>query len=93
MENATLDAAHESSAKDHRLVEVTVNNRPVRLPRGEITGLEIKQAAIEQHVPIQLDFILQLELPNGNSRIIGDSDPVKVRPHERFTAIANDDNS
>lgn len=74
-------------------VEVTVNGRPVRLPRAELTGLEIKQAAIAQGVPIQVDFVLQLELPNGNSRIIGDRDRIKVRPHERFTCIANDDNS
>lgn len=86
---------HTDEALDKRpeQVEVTVNGRTVRLPKSERTGREIKQAAITQGVPIELDFILQLELPNGNSRIIGDQDLVKIRPHERFTAIANDDNS
>lgn len=83
-------AGHENKLKE---VEVTVNGRAIKLPKDELTGLEIKKAAIAQGVPIELSFILQLELPNGNSRVIGDNDPVKIRPHERFTAIANDDNS
>ena len=29
----------------------------------------------------------------GGSRVIGDNDPIKVHPHERFTAIDRDDNS
>lgn len=85
----------ESNASDKRpkQIEVTVNGRTVQLPKAELKGLEIKQAAIAQGVPIELGFILQQELPNGNSRIIGDEDRVKIRPRERFTAIANDDNS
>src|SRR5262249_4923944 len=74
-------------------VEVTVNGRAVKLPKEELTGLDIKQAAIAQHVPIELSFILELELPNGRSPIIGDHEFLNVRNHERFTAIANDDNS
>lgn len=93
METATHEQLQGTSEKHPKLIEVTVNGRPVQLPKTELTGLEIKQAAIAQGVPIELGFILQQELPNGNSRIIGDQDLVKVRPHERFTAIANDDNS
>lgn len=93
MENAMHDQESQSSGKHPKEVEVTVNGRTVRLPKTELTGLEIKQAAISQGVPIEVGFILQQELPNGNSRIIGDNDLVKIRPHERFTAIANDDNS
>jgi hypothetical protein len=91
----TITHEHDPNTADARrkLIEVKVNGRTVRLPKAELTGLEIKQAAIAQGVPIELGFILQQELPNGNSRIIGDHDLVKVRPHERFTAIANDDNS
>ncbi len=93
MENIVHEQIRGASDKRPKPVEVTVNGRAVRLPKGELTGLEIKQAAIAQSVPIELSFILQQELPNGNSRIIGDHDHVKIRPHERFTAIANDDNS
>ena len=74
-------------------VEVTVNERPVTLPDRTATGLEIKQAAIAQGVPIQLDFVLQQELPNGQHKVIGDHDDVKLHPRDRFTAIADDDNS
>lgn len=93
MESATHEHDATAAEKRPKLIEVKVNGRTVRLPKGELTGLEIKQAAITQGVPIELGFILQQELPNGNSRIIGDHDLVKVREHERFTAIANDDNS
>jgi hypothetical protein len=89
-----MDKVQTVPASDHaKLVEVTVNGRPVRLEKEQLTGLEIKQAAIGQQVPIELDFILQLELANGDAKIIGDTDEVKIKPHQRFTAIANDDNS
>lgn len=83
--------------KDHEKhphpVEVTVNERPVTLPDRTATGLEIKQAAIAQGVPIQLDFVLQRELSSGQHKVIGDQDVVRVHPKEKFMAIADDDNS
>ena len=91
MENA-LEKGQEKNKHDHT-VTITVNERPVVVPDKETTGLEIKEAAIEQGVPIQVDFILQQELPNGGQKVIGDNDPVKVHPHDRFTAIDRDDNS
>lgn len=93
MENALHEKTSEVANRQPKLIEVTVNGRTVRLAKGELTGLEVKQAAIAQGVPIEVTFILQQELPNGNSRIVGDQDLVKIHPHERFTAIANDDNS
>lgn len=76
---------------------VTVNEQPVEMqvepPDLEVTGAEIKDAAIKQNVLIQPNFVLQEELPNGTSKTIGDTDPVKLREHLRFTAIAPDDNS
>lgn len=74
-------------------VQVTVNGKPVVLTERRLTGLQIKEAAIAQHVAIELNFILQEELPNGHNRIVGDNDVIEVRDHERFTAIPNDDNS
>ncbi len=81
--------AHE---KDHRVV-VSVNEQPVTLHGKTATGAEIKIAAIKQGVLIQQNFVLQEELPNGTSRVIGDNDEVHLREHLRFTAIAPDDNS
>ena len=74
-------------------IHVTVNGRPVELHEKRLTGLQIKEAAIAQRVAIEPSFILQEELPNGHNRIIGDTDVIEVRDHERFTAIPNDDNS
>ena len=74
-------------------IHVTVNGRPVELHEKKVSGLQIKEAAIAQHVAIEPSFILQEELPNGHSRIVGDNDVIEVRDHERFTAIPNDDNS
>lgn len=79
-------------AKKH-IVTVTVNEQPVKLEGNEATGAQIKTAAIAQGVLIQPNFVLQEELPNGTSRIIGDNDEVRLREHLRFTAIAPDDNS
>lgn len=72
---------------------ISVNEQPVSMGGDVATGHDIKAAAIAQGVHIQQNFILQEELPNGTSRIIGDSDKVRLRPHLRFTAIVPDDNS
>ena len=37
--------------------------------------------------------MLQLQLPNGSSKVIGDEDKVPLTEHLTFTAIAADDNS
>jgi len=79
-------------AKKH-IVTVTVNEQPVTLEGHKATGAKIKAAAIAQGVHIQPNFVLQEELPNGTSRIVGDNDEVHLREHLRFTAIAPDDNS
>jgi hypothetical protein len=74
-------------------VTVTVNEQPVVLNGQSATGAQIKAAAIAQGVHIQLNFVLQEELPNGTSRIVGDNDEVHLRAHLKFTALAPDDNS
>jgi Multiubiquitin len=75
-----------------KLVVIHVNERPVRIIR-RVTGLGIKQAAIEQGVPIQIDFVLSQELADRRTKIIGDGDLIEVNEHSRFVAVAPDDNS
>jgi Multiubiquitin len=83
-----------SQPEEHeKTTTVTVNEQPVQLEGKTATGAQIKSAAIAQGVHIQQNFELQEELPNGTSRVIGDTDVVQLRPHLRFTAIAHDDNS
>lgn len=74
-------------------IVIEVNGKAVAMTDKEATGLEIKQAAVAQQVNIQVGFVLQQELPNGSSAIIGDIDRVRLHEHLRFTAIAPDDNS
>ena len=82
----------EQDQKKHQIT-VHVNEQPVVLHTQTANGAEIKAAAIAQGVLIQPNFVLQEELPNGTSQIIGDNDPVRLHEHMRFTAIAPDDNS
>lgn len=76
-----------------KIIEIEVNGKPVEMTKDEATGLAIKEAAIAQGVNIQVGFMLQQELPNGSSKVVGNEDIVQVRKHLRFTAIAPDDNS
>lgn len=99
MEKHEKDERTDEKDKDKKeghgnhTVTITVNEQPVKLRGDSATGAEIKAAAIAQGVQIQQNFVLQEELPNGTSRIVGDKDKVKLREHLRFTALAPDDNS
>lgn len=75
------------------VIYVNGEKNPVKITRGEHTGLEIKEAAIEQGVKIQRDFILSLVKGPGETQIIGDQDTVKVKRGQHYVAIADDDNS
>ena len=87
--------ANDATTEDLRLKTITieVNDHKVEMPAGPATGLEIKEAAIKQGVNIQVNFVLQVQLPNGASKMIGDEDKVLLTEHLAFTAIAPDDNS
>ena len=76
-----------------RPVVIEVNGREIGMSEGLATGLEIKKSAITQGANIQLNFVLQQELPNGTAKVIGDDDKVLIDNNLRFTAIAPDDNS
>jgi hypothetical protein len=88
MMNKTAD-----TAKGQHFVEIHVNNRPVRIQGPTATGLEIKTAAIAQGVQIELTFQLSEKLGDHKTRIVGDSDTVKVHEGTVFVAVADDDNS
>ena len=73
--------------------EIAVNRKPVEVEGPVVTGLEIKEAAIEQGLPIELDFELALVEAGGKERIVGNSDKVDVTEFKTFFATASDDNS
>ena len=86
---------NDATGEDLRLKTVTieVNDHKVEMPAGPATGLEVKEAAIKQNVNIEVNFVLQVQLPNGSSKVIGDEDKIPLTEHLTFTAIAPDDNS
>ena len=91
-----MSLTSDDTAAEQRLkpVTVTVNNKPVTLPRHRVTGLEVKEAAIAQGVQIKLDFILTLEARDGEpARTIDDDDFVTVTRESVFTANDGDDDS
>ena len=96
-EGVTLESEDEKMELDQnqelKTVTIEVNSNKVKMLAGPATGMEVKEAAIKQGVEIQPNFVLQLELPNGTGKIIGDKDKITLRDHMSFTAIEPDDNS
>lgn len=76
-----------------KTVTIEVNGHKIKMLGGPATGQEIKDAAIKEGVEIEPNFVLQLELPNGSNKVIGDDDKVGLHENMSFTAIAPDDNS
>ena len=76
-----------------KLFPISVNRKPVEVEEPLITGLEIKETAIDQGLAIDLDFQLAKLDADGKHRIVGDSDKVDVREFKTFFATASDDNS
>ena len=89
----TTDGSGEHADHGDKKIDIVVNEQPVEMVGRDHTGLEIKQAAIAQHVKIELDFVLSIVTGGGKTQIVGDSDPVKLHEHEHFVAVDDDDNS
>jgi hypothetical protein len=95
---AIMQTIHETAEQHHphphpQKVQIHVNERPVHLTGHHHTGLEIKRAAIAQHVKIQLDFLLYLLRHHEPNKPIADDEEVTITDESRFHAIADDDNS
>jgi Multiubiquitin len=89
----SADPVEAATAADRaRPITVSVNGQPVALPDQDVTGLEVKQAAIAQGLPIALEF--QLSVKRGNRyQVVDDTDTIKVHQDQEFLAVAPDDNS
>lgn len=73
-------------------VTVTVNNKPVSIATAHTTGLAIKEAAINQGVAISLTHTLFVV--RGHEQVpVSDTDAITVHQHQKFRAVAADDNS
>lgn len=92
MDTAIEPTAYQNERRPVK-VTVTVNNQPVILPSRELTGLEIKQAAIAQGVPIDTGFQLSVKRGNGRYEVVDDDERIRVHPNQEFLAVPPDDNS
>jgi hypothetical protein len=80
--------------RDHdKPVAIRVNNNAVTMPGRYATGLEIKEVAIRDGVDIKIAFVLFVELPDGNERVVKDDQTVDLHHDKCFEAIDNDDHS
>lgn len=84
---------HDEDDRKRHQVTILVNGKPVLVEKAELTGLQIKQAAIDQGVRIEPDFVLFEDLSNGQQVVVKDDQVIKVHERQRFEAITNDDNS
>jgi len=89
----TTEVQHHHPDPHTRKIEIHVNERPVHMIGHRHTGLEIKEAAIAQHVKIERDFLLYLVRDHQPNKQIEDDEEVTITDKSRFHAIADDDNS
>jgi len=92
MDQTTMQVVAEEKAKPHP-VTIKVNGHSVTFQARKATGLEIKQTAMAQHVPIQEDFALFRVNPGGHLKQIPDAEIVELHEGEAFRAVTPDDNS
>lgn len=76
-----------------REVTIQVNSMPVTMSDRRVTGLQIKEAAIAQGVPIGLDFVLSEEINANRTRIVRDDEVITITNKSVLDAVAGDDNS
>jgi len=74
-------------------ISVKVNEQPVNFTERKVTGLVIKQTAIQQGVAIQLDFVLFWVRGAAPLKQIADSETVNLHEGQVFRAVTPDDNS
>ena len=74
-------------------VVVTVNRREVTFAVRRVTGAQIKETAIREGVPIQVDFALFRVQHDNHLKPVPDGETLELHEHEQFRAVAPDDNS
>ncbi|MEO8901170.1 MAG: multiubiquitin domain-containing protein [Polyangiaceae bacterium] len=84
-----MEAASEKH--DHHVV-ARVNNKPVRLSDHKVSGLDLKQAAINQGVNIKVNYALY-RLKGDHQKPVADDQVINVRDNEEFRCVSGDDNS
>ncbi len=78
---------------ERRTITISVNERHVTFHHRIVTGEQIKATAIAQDVQIQPDFVLFEVKGKDPLKQVADDETVRLHEHERFRAVAPDDNS
>lgn len=79
--------------KPSKVITVEFNFTDLDLPKDEMTGAEVKAAAIAQGLPIQAGFVLSVTKRNGKFEVVDDTEVIKIRKGLSFTCVDSDDNS
>jgi hypothetical protein len=75
-------------------ISVKINNQIVRFTKRRVTGLGIKETAIQQGVKIEVGFVLYRLKADGNlGPAIRDDEHVVLKSCDAFNCVAPDDNS
>lgn len=82
----------KDKTKEPKTITVSVNENPVSFTVKEVTGLQIKETAINQGVQIKLDFNL-FEKTGQKLHPIKDTEVVHLHEKQEFRAVTPDDNS
>lgn len=88
----TSTTAEAADKKNPKTVDVVFNTITIPMPKGEHTGAEIKQFAIDEGIDIKPDFVLAVKHGHRFENV-ADTDIVKVHANLEFSAVAGDDNS
>lgn len=91
-DGASAKAKHEPSPPAVLSIAILVNHRGVKLATPKVTGRQIKEAAIAQGVPIQIDFKL-FRVTGSTQHPVDDDEGVTVHEGQEFRCVAPDDNS
>ncbi len=84
--------ADKNEDKDKKTTTIYVNNNPVAFTDNKVTGMQIKEAAINQGVSIELDFNL-FEIKEGKLKPVADGATITIHKDQKFRAVTPDDNS
>ena len=71
-------------------IEIRVNELPVQVDGPKQTGLSIKEAAIQDNVPIERNFELIVERGEGKTEHVEDDQEIEVHHGEQFVAVRHD---
>ena len=78
--------------QEKKTITVFVNEKPVAFSDHRATGMQIKEAAINQGVAIKADFNL-FKIAGNDLKPIRNDEEVELHKEEKFRAVTPDDNS